>query len=285
MKRNWIFIVLTCISFHLAVGQNEDEFKHLKSSMKILEEGELSLFLLDEDNSRRFFIEKSTTLIELHPNNFKQKLDQLTSDKDLDTFDVKFNIKSISSLVRAYNSYKADEPKELDLGARFGFWGGVNNFVQYPSVQDGNENNLFFGIELEAFGRNKFDRHAAVFQLRKSIAGDVVDLDLTELMIGYRLNAINTKSFIFYFELEMINFSYYNLSYTDAPPNGDSSEPIIIEDNGRLDLDTPLSLGAGIAVQLSKGIYFTLGYSNLVQLNTSRSDFPVDIRTGLKFNL
>lgn len=80
-----------------------------------------------------------------------------------------------------------------------------------------------------------------------------------------------------------LDTSYYDLIYSDEATT-QNPEPIIYKDSGRLDLDAPLGLGLGLAVQLSKGVYFTLGYSNLVQINETRNDFPVDIRTGLKFN-
>lgn len=284
MKLKLLFISLFFVSFQSLNAQNQKALEKLKKNMTPIEKGNVNLLLLDSEGSRRFFVEKENNIFELLPDNYKETLYKITSDKDLNTLDVNYNLKSLSSIIRTYNTFKNKNPQESSLGARFGFWGGLNNFVQYPSIQGGNENNLFLGAELEAYGKNKFHRHATVFQLRKSIPGDVVDLDLTELMISYRFNLISQQKIIFYLELELVNFSYYNLTYTESSSQEDSF-PLIYEDSGRLDLGTPLGLGAGMAIQLTKGVYLTLGYSNIVQLNKTRDDFPLDFRTGIKFNL
>lgn len=283
MRLQSLLILLFVICFDFVNAQNQTELEELKASMQPIEQGEINLYLLDTEKSRRFFVEKNSTFTELLPGNYKEVIDQVTSDKDLNTLKVNYDLKSLSKVVRSYNSLKDKSPKSLDIGARIGVWAGMSNFVQYPSIQNANDNNLFFGVELEAYGKKDFKRHATVFQLRKSIPGDVIDLDLTEFMLGYRFNIINHKIFMLYFEAELVHISYYDLIYSDEVTT-QNPEPRLYKDSGRLDLDAPLGLGVGLAVQLSKGMYFTLGYSNLVQINETRNDFPVDIRTGLKFN-
>ncbi len=277
----FLFLGLFNILLFTQITTAQQNFEVLRADLTYIEKGELNLLILETDKKLRFFVEKENELIELEEKTYIDQINRLTSDRDLNTLKLRYNLKSISRVIKDYNREKSTKKSPNQVGARLGFWGGQNNFIHFSSIGEGNENILFLGAELEAFGKDQFKRHSAVFQFRKSFPGEVVDLDLNEFMIGYRFNLINHKKFMFYLEAELINFSYYDLKYTSS--SNDSQE--LIEESKRLELDTPLGFGAGIAIQIFRESYFTSGYSNIVQLNTVRDDFPVDIRMRLKFNL
>jgi hypothetical protein len=245
------------------------------------EEGELTLLSERSAKTYRFFLKKGVRLEELTEENYKSIIEDFTADVTLDTENLKFNRKAIAEVVYQYNLGGEDaQGGDSTVSLRLGAFGGLSNFTGFANPQ--NENLFFAGLEAEVYSETDYTRNSIIAQLRKSFPTDEFDLDITELMIGYRFKVIDIEIFHFYLEAELFRFGTYQESFTEL----DSNNEIIAFDRSSTSLNAPIGLGAGMALRLFNENYLTLGYSNLVKIGEStRSDFPVDVRLGLKFRL
>lgn len=257
------------------------EYKGEQLMLYTEEEGKLNLFTERSTRDYRFFLKKGDDLVEITKDNYREKIDEFTSDVDLNTRSLNFTRKDLSRVVLKYNYGGEDSMGSLSgVRVRLGAWGGVSNFTSFNSDED--ENIGFAGLEFEFYSETDYSRNSIIAQFRRSFPNDDFDLDVSEFMLGYRFKAIDTKYFHFYLEAELITFGRYRESFTEL--NNDDL-PVLVNQTST-SLSTPVGLGAGMAIKLFQETYLTLGYSNLVKLGEStRSDFPVDVRFGIKFRL
>lgn len=280
MKNAAFFIVFLLFSLS-SFAQEQYTVNGEELMLYVEEEGKLTLLTERSTRDYRFFLKNEDQIVELTPENYKQKIDEFTSDVDLNTRKLGFNRRELSRVILKYNYGGEDEMgSQSDVSVRLGVWGGQSNFIGYENDQD--ELIPFAGIELEVYSETDFKRNSISAQVRKSFPSEEFELDLTELMIGYRFKVIDSKYFHFYLEAELITFGRYDETFLEEQTTG---EPTLVNQTGT-SLNTPLGLGAGMALRIFKGSYLTLGYSNLVKLGEStRSDFPIDVRAGFKFRL
>ncbi|GGE37614.1 hypothetical protein GCM10010832_17310 [Psychroflexus planctonicus] len=279
--KNAAFFILFLLFSLSSFAQEQYTVNGEELMLYVEEEGKLTLLTERSTRDYRFFLKKEDQVVELTPENYKQKIDEFTSDVDLNTRKLGFNRRELSRVILKYNYGGEDEMgSQSDVSIRLGVWGGQSNFISYENDQD--ELIPFAGIELEVYSETDFKRNSILAQVRKSFPSEEFELDLTELMIGYRFKVIDSKYFHFYLEAELITFGRYDETFLEEQTSGG---PTPVNQTGT-SLNTPVGLGAGMALRIFKGSYLTLGYSNLVKLGEStRSDFPIDVRAGFKFRL
>lgn len=246
------------------------------------EAGKLTLLTERSNESYRFFLKRERRIEELTRENYIQVLKEFTADINLDLKDVNFNRRDLSHIVFKYNSGGEDGLRDLsDIGFRLGTWFGQSNFSSFSN--DENDNLLFAGLEFEMYGKTSYSRNSIIAQLRfTSPSDDDYQLDVAELMLGYRFKVIDQDFFHLYLEAELVTFGRYKEQYSVLSAEDELEE--FSQTNTAL--SAPLGLGAGMAFRIFSGTYLTLGYANLVKIGEStRSDFPIDYRLGIKFNL
>lgn len=286
MKNILTGILILCF-FSASIAQDLKTFNVNDQELELTyeEKGELSLLSYYLDREVRFFLEKNNELIELTEDNYKETLTTYASNADLNIMTLRYNVRDLVKVVRKHNGGNNDYTDHSDLRVRLGALGGLGNFSEYSSLQNPTNTNIpFFGAEAEVYSETQYLRSAGFFQVRHAFGNDDFDLTQTEFVLGYRFKFINTSWFHLYGETELISLFNYKLTYLDDTLDF-FEEPTLITDQG-FQLGTPVSLGLGMAIKLFNETYLTLNYSNMIRLGEpTRSDFPVDVRAGIKFRL
>lgn len=277
-----IFFILLCIVFGFSsFAQEEYTVQNEELILYVEEQGELTLLSERTDKIYRLFLKKDDRIKELTQENYKITVTEFTSKIDLDIEKLEFKLRAISDIVYQHNNGGEETATNLsNINTRLGAWGGLSNFTSFVNPE--NKNIFFAGLEAEVYSETDYTRNSIIAQVRKSFPENEFDLDITELMIGYRFKVVDQDFIHFYLEAELVTFGRYQETYTSL--NAENFAEEITQTNTAL--DAPLGLGAGLAVKLFKENYLTLGYSNLIKIgNSTRSDFPVDVRLGFKFRL
>lgn len=285
-----LIVILSCLGTSLAQDVKTFSFEGKDIALTYEEKGELSLLAYYPEsryskNGVRFFLEKNNELIELTQENYKENLMTYAANVDLDIMTLRYNIRDLSRVVRKYNGGDNDYNEASGLNARLGLLGGLGNFTEYSNLQNPTNANIpFLGAEVEVYSETQYLRSSGFFQVRHAFGNDDFELTQTEFVLGYRFKFINTSWFHLYGETELISLFNYKLTYLDDTLEF-FNEPTLITDSG-FQLGTPVTLGLGMAIKLFNETYLTLNYSNMLRLGEpTRSDFPVDIRAGIKFRL
>lgn len=282
LKRTLLVLTFTLLSW-CGIAQQQYTVNGEEVMLYLEEEGKLTLLTERSSRDFRFFLKKGAQIEELRASNYKEKLNELTADVELDFRKISFNRRDLSWVVQKYNRGGEEaEQKESEILFRFGGWFGQSNVSSFRNPED--KNIPFFGAEFEGYSDSSYTRNSIIAQLRATNTNDDDDfqLELFEFMLGYRFKLVDTGFFHLYLEAELITFGRYKETYTIFNADG-----ALVESNQtNTYVSAPLGLGAGMAFRIFPSTYFTLGYSNLVKVGEStRNDFPVDIRAGFKFNL
>lgn len=275
-----LFFLLLCVTFTKAlVAQNNYTVNGESLILYMEEQGDLNLLTERSQKTYRFFILKQDKIIELTPENYQTKLNELTKDEQLNVSKVNYNIRSLSQFIQLYNEKSREASTVSELDWRIGVWSGLSNFTNFTN--EFNVNTIFTGIELELFSPTHHTRNSLFTHVRGTFPiDDELGVEFIELMLGYRFKLINTNQFHLYFDSELVTFGRYTESFVVENSNSEINET----SQTNTSLSTPLGLGIGAAVFLSEELLLTFGYSNVVRLGEStRSDFPIDFRLGLKF--
>ncbi|GGE04417.1 hypothetical protein [Psychroflexus salis] len=277
---------ISVILFFLLLGfsgfsQKEYQVNGESLLLYVEEEGELSLLTERSTRDYRYFLKKDDQLVELTKENYREKIDEYTASIDLNTRKLDFTRRDLSMIVLKYNYGGEDAmDSKSNVHVRLGLWGGQSNFIMFRSEDD---NQIpFAGIEAELYSEEDYPRNSLLLQLRKSFPTDDFELDITEMMIGYRFKIIDTRIFHFYAEAELISFGSYDETFLELDNN---DVPTEISESYTA-LNTPLGIGAGMAIRLFNETFLTLNYSNIYKFGEdTRDDFSVDLRAGVKFRL
>ena len=277
---------ISVILFFLLLGfsgfsQKEYQVNGESLLLYVEEEGELSLLTERSTRDYRYFLKKDDQLVELTKENYREKIDEYTASIDLNTRKLDFTRRDLSMIVLKYNYGGEDAmDSKSNVHVRLGLWGGQSNFIMFRSEDD---NQIpFAGIEAELYSEEDYPRNSLLLQLRKSFPTDDFELDITEMMIGYRFKIIDTRIFHFYAEAELISFGSYDETFLELDNN---DVPTEISESYTA-LNTPLGIGAGMAIRLFNETFLTLNYSNIYKFGEDmRDDFSVDLRAGVKFRL
>ncbi len=272
-----IFLFISQLSF----AQKEYTVAGEDLLLYVEEEGNLTLLTERSTRDYRFFLLKDEKIVELTKENYIDKINEFTADMDLNTRKLNFNRRDLSRVVLKYNYGGEDEmDSESTVRVRLGIWGGESNFVMFRSEED---NSIpFAGLEAELYSETDYPRNSLLLQLRKSFPTEEFELDLTELMIGYRFKIINSRVFHLYAEAELISFGHYDETFIEFDNNNIPTEI----NESYTSLNTPLGIGAGMAIRLVNELFITFNYSNIYKFGeNTRDDTSVDLRAGIKFRL
>lgn len=255
--------------------------------------GSLSLYWAKEDNTYRYFMQKEKRMIELKntqvegvdQEEYKQQLNELTQDAEIDTRDVKFLLYSLKHFVNRYNALVEEEyaynAATSNIQQRLGLFTGLSN-NKYTENPD-NTIVPVIGLEFEFFDPNLARRHAAFLQLRQSFKRNDYRYSSTQFSINYRFTALYFPKFNVHIDTELATFNYSEdrVNITD-----ETGAVVAVKKDSGLSFTAPFSFGLGTDIQVTDVSYFTFSYNDIVSIVLdSNGSFPVDFTVGYKFNL
>ncbi len=290
MQNLRIFFLVIMFSMALpAVAQetfiiNKDTLQ-LKREVK----GPLSLFWTEKDHKYRYFVQKKDRMVELRNTNdseeYKQQLQDLTSDAEMKTHDVLFVLYSLKHFTNTYNArvqedYVANEASE-DIHHRIGLFTGLSNNIYTENP----ENVLapILGLEYEFYDPNLAPRHSAFVQLRHSFKQDDYRYTSTHLSLNYRFKALYFSNFDVHINTRLATLFY---SEDKVPITNDRGEVIAIKEDNGFTFTAPFSFGVGSDIQITPNSFISLGYNDIFAIVwDSNGSFPLDFTIGYKYNL
>jgi hypothetical protein len=249
--------------------------------------GPLSLYWNLEGTTYRYFVQKEKTMRELtnRDGEYKNTLNELTSDADIKTDDVKFLLYSLKHFANNYNalvqedySYNATTP---NIQHRLGLFTGLSN-NKYTTNPD-NVIAPVLGLEFEFFDPNLAPRHVAFLQLRQSFKRDQYRYSSTQLSVNYRFKVLYFSGFDLHIDTELAT-----LLYSEDKVNiiNEAGEIIAVEDDSGFSFTAPFSFGLGADIKVTDVSYITLSYNDIVSLVLDgNGSFPLDFTVGYKFSL
>jgi hypothetical protein len=291
MNKLLIICGLLVFNFSLQAQQNYT-FANETLQLKTEVEGTLDLLWNTVNKTYRYFIKDANEqLTELknekgsngkYQNQYQTTLKALTG---LDASKVKLTLYDLKQFIHQYNSlqdanYTYSDSKAV-LKSRIGIFGGLtnNSFLNNPD----NITTGVFTAEFEIFGVKSMTRHAGFASIRHSLAQDELDVSITQIALGYRYRFINTPTFNVYGQTKFTTYTFSTTKQTVASPT-DATNRITLE-NSTNDFDAPFIFGLGTDFKVGNG-YISLVYDSLFALLLdNKSNFPVDVSLGYKFNL
>ena len=291
MNKLLIICGLLVFNFSLQAQQNYT-FANETLQLKTEVEGTLDLLWNTVNKTYRYFIKDANEqLTELknekgsngkYQNQYQTTLKALTG---LDASKVKLTLYDLKQFIHQYNSlqdanYTYSDSKAV-LKSRIGIFGGLtnNSFLNNPD----NITTGVFTAEFEIFGVKSMTRHAGFASIRHSLAQDELDVSITQIALGYRYRFINTPTFNVYGQTKFTTYTFSTTKQTVASPT-DATNRITLE-NSTNDFDAPFIFGLGTDFKVGNG-YISLVYDSLFALFLdNKSNFPVDVSLGYKFNL
>ena len=243
--------------------------------------GKLDLLYQLEDRNYRYFVRtEQGEITELTAENYKEILENLSSDSNLSADRVKFTRTGLKNFIDAYNK-TSDNSYEATDTSRVEFWllpfAGITN---NPFITNA-ENSLFgqFGAELELRERNVSPQSAVFMKLRHVLSNDDLDYSTTEIALGYRYRFIENKSFNLFADVKFatINFSDATIAITDE--EGETS----LQNFKDTAFDVPLIFGIGADFKLSENGYLTLNYNEIFAANLkNQGNFSTNVSLGCR---
>ena len=255
-------------------------------------EGTLTLLWNTVNGEYRYFSKKGSEIAELkntkqngdYQEEYKETLNQQTSDAVVSTEKVKLTLPSLHEFFVEYNKKKdpsfAEENKSVDLQFRLGLFGGMGNsiFTENPT----NALQPLAGVDFEIVDAVKLKRHAIVLRFKQTFKSSEYKFSASQLSLNYRFKFIKTPKFDAF-----INCKFASLTFANREEiiigYGEVDQAIYGEKGS--DFNAPVTFGIGADYKVGNG-YITFNYNDIVGLNVESNDeFPVDFTLGYKFNL
>lgn len=255
-------------------------------------EGTLTLLWNTVNGEYRYFSKKGSEIVELkntkqngdYQEEYKETLNQQTSDAVVSTEKVKLTLPSLHEFFVEYNKKKdpsfAEENKSVDLQFRLGLFGGMGNsiFTENPT----NALQPLAGVDFEIVDAVKLKRHAIVLRFKQTFKSSEYKFSASQLSLNYRFKFIKTPKFDAF-----INCKFASLTFANREEiiigYGEVDQAIYGEKGS--DFNAPVTFGIGADYKVGNG-YITFNYNDIVGLNVESNDkFPVDFTLGYKFNL
>lgn len=255
-------------------------------------EGTLTLLWNTVNGEYRYFSKKGSEIVELkntkhngdYQEEYKETLNQQTSDAVVSTEKVKLTLPSLHEFFVEYNKKKdpsfAEENKSVDLQFRLGLFGGMGN-----SIFTENSTNALqplAGVDFEIVDAVKLKRHAIVLRFKQTFKSSEYKFSASQLSLNYRFKFVKTPKFDAF-----INCKFASLTFANREEiiigYGEVDQAIYGEKGS--DFNAPVTFGIGADYKVGNG-YITFNYNDIVGLNVESNDeFPVDFTLGYKFNL
>jgi len=258
-------------------------------------EGALTLLWNTIDGEYRYFSKKDNDIVELkntkqdgdYQEEYKETLQQQTSDAAVSTEKVKLTLPSLHAFFVDYNKKKdpnfSEAEKSIDLQFRLGAFVGMSNsiYTQNPT----NALQAVAGIDLELVDGVKLKRHAMVLRFKQTFESSEYKYSASQLSLNYRFKFVKTSKFDAFINTKFaaLTFSKREQTYILAPdvfPNITYTEK-----TSGSDFSAPITFGLGADYKVGNG-YITFNYNDIVGLSVdSNGEFPIDFTLGYKFNL
>ncbi|PHR15173.1 MAG: hypothetical protein COA40_03350 [Aequorivita sp.] len=254
-------------------------------------EGTLTLLWNTVDGEYRYFSKKGNDIVELkntkqngdYQEEYKQTLQQLTSDAPVSTEKVKLTLPSLHAFFAEYNKKKdpnfRETEKSIDLKFRLGAFIGVGNSVYTENPT--NELQPIAGVDLELIDNVKLRRHSLVFRFKQTFESSEYQYSASQLSLNYRFKFVQTPKFDAFINTKFAALTFSSREYTVIPLGGSA---IMNKESGS-DFSAPITFGLGADYKLGNG-YITFNYNDIVGLSVDNNgEFPIDFTLGYKFNL
>ena len=256
-------------------------------------EGTLTLLWNTVDGEYRYFSKKGNDIVELkntkqggnYKEEYKETLQQQTSDATVSTEKVKLTLPSLHNFFVEYNKKKDpnfnETEKSIDLQFRLGAFVGVSNSVYTENPT--NELQPIVGVDLELIDNVKLRRHSIVFRFKQTFESSEYKYSASQLSLNYRFKFIKTPKFDAFVNCKFaaLTFSQREIEYVI-----ETNPPVLVTDNkSGSDFSAPVTFGIGADYKVGNG-YITFNYNDIVGLSVDNNgEFPVDFTLGYKFNL
>ncbi len=254
-------------------------------------EGALTLLWNTIDGEYRYFSKKGNDIVELkntkqdgdYQEEYKNTLQQQTSDAAVSTEKVKLTLPSLHAFFATYNKKKdpnfSETEKSIDLQFRLGAFAGVGNSVYTENPT--NELQPIAGIDLELIDNVKLRRHSIVFRFKQTFESSEYKYSASQLSLNYRFKFVKTPKFDAFINTKFAALTFSSREYTVIPFGGSA---MVNKESGS-DFSAPITFGLGADYKVGNG-YITFNYNDIVGLSVdSNGEFPIDFTFGYKFNL
>lgn len=258
-------------------------------------DGSLTLLWNTVDGEYRYFSKKGNDIVELkntkqngdYQEEYKETLQQQTSDAVVSTEKLKLTLPSLHAFFVQYNKKKdpnfSEAEKTIDLQFRLGAFVGLSNSVYTENPT--NALQALAGIDFELIDVVKLKRHAMVFRFKQTFESSEYKYSASQLSLNYRFKFIKTPKFDAFINTKFaaLTFSKREQTYFPAPH---VFPPITYtEKTSGTDFSAPITFGLGADYKVGNG-YITFNYNDIVGLSVdSNGEFPIDFTLGYKFNL
>lgn len=254
-------------------------------------EGALTLLWNTIDGEYRYFSKKGNDIVELkntkqngdYQEEYKQILQQQTSDAPVSTEKVKLTLPSLHAFFATYNKKKDpnfnETEKSIDLQFRLGAFAGVGNSVYTENPT--NELQPIAGIDLELIDNVKLRRHSIVFRFKQTFESSEYKYSASQLSLNYRFKFVKSPKFDAFINTKFAALTFSSREYTVIPFGGSA---MVNKESGS-DFSAPITFGLGADYKVGNG-YITFNYNDIVGLSVDNNgEFPIDFTFGYKFNL
>lgn len=254
-------------------------------------EGALTLLWNTIDGEYRYFSKKGNDIVELkntkqdgdYQEEYKNTLQQQTSDAPVSTEKVKLTLPSLHAFFATYNKKKDpnfnETEKSIDLQFRLGAFAGVGNSVYTENPT--NELQPIAGIDLELIDNVKLRRHSIVFRFKQTFESSEYKYSASQLSLNYRFKFVKSPKFDAFINTKFAALTFSSREYTVIPFGGSA---MVNKESGS-DFSAPITFGLGADYKVGNG-YITFNYNDIVGLSVDNNgEFPIDFTFGYKFNL
>jgi hypothetical protein len=290
-----IFVLFLTFSAGTLQAQQQYTVNGETYTLKTEVEGALTLLWNTIDGEYRYFSKKGSDIKELkntkqngdYQEEYKETLQQQTSDAAISTEKVNLTLPSLRAFFVEYNRTKDpnfnDTKKSIELQFRIGAFAGVSNSVYTENPT--NALQPLAGIDFEIIDAVKLKRHAMVLRFKQTFESSDYKYSASQFSLNYRFKFVKTSKFDAFINTKFaaLTFSKREQTYILAPavfPNITYTEK-----TSGSDFNAPITFGLGADYKVGNG-YITFNYNDIVGLNVESNDeFPVDFTLGYKFNL
>jgi len=256
-------------------------------SLKTEVDGTIILLWNTIDGTYRYFLKKGNDITELkstrvekkYNEEYKQVLQENTSDVSISVDKVKLTTASLKSFFIEYNALKdpnySVEVKSVQLKLLLGAFVGVTNAVY--TLNPTNQPLPTLGIDFEIVDHHKLKRHSLLFQFKQTFENSEYKYSASEFSLNYRFKFIKKEKIDVYINTKFASYTHevtptLNEDLELVQTSGDSFNPL-------------LNFGIGIDYVLGNG-YLTFLYGDIVSVvDDNNGEFPLDFTLGYKFNL
>lgn len=281
-----LFLTFIFIASHVFAQENYT-IQGEEISLYTEVEGDITLLWNVIDGEYRYFIKKGNTITELkntqvnkdYQEEYKQVLQEQTSDQDLSVKKIKLTKGSLKPFFIEYNSLKDSNydsgQESIKIKLRLGAFIGITNVI-YTENPD-NQSIPSLGLDFEIVDHVKLKRHSLLFQFEQTFEASDYKYSSSEFSLNYRFKFIKKERLDVFINTKLASYTHEVI-----PSFNDEGE---LEQDSGDSFNAHLNFGLGLDYALGNG-YLTFQYGDIVSItDDTNGEFPIDFTLGYKFNL